>query len=164
MTAGPVHRERWDGPERNQNAPDDVVRDVGREQRGSEQRPDDQTGRLHREDQRHQHPPEGFAGVFAHDGGGHGVVAPDADSQDEMETNESPDARRKRAGDSSSSEDKNFHAVDALAPDHVGDAAEQQRTDSGGKERRRFDQTLLTLPTCHIGLSRAMTTPMMKRS
>ena len=49
------HRERGYRAERQQQAPDQIVRQAGGEQRGGKQRADDQSRRLHGEDQRDHH-------------------------------------------------------------------------------------------------------------
>src|ERR1700679_539068 len=46
------------------------------------------------------------------------------------------------AADGPGGENEDFDAVDALAADHIGDAPEQERADSGGEERRGFDKAL----------------------
>jgi hypothetical protein len=119
-----------------------VVRKMRGEQRGGEERAEDESCGLHAEDHGDHHAARGFAGVFAHDDGGDGVVAADADAEDEAEADKPPDIGGEGAADGAGGEDEDFDAVDALAAHHVGDAAEEQRTEGGGEEGGGFDEAL----------------------
>ena len=152
MAACAVNSERGEGTEGNQDAPDDVVRKVCGEQRGGEQRADDETRGLHGEDERDEHAAIGLAGILAHDGGGDWVVAADADAEDEAEADEPPDVGREGACDGTGGEHQDFDPVDALAAEHIGDAAEEQRADRGGEQGGRIDERFLELAGVPDGL------------
>ena len=68
------------------------------------------------------------------------IVAVDVESQDEPERDQPPEVRREGPGDRAGGEDEHLEVVDPLAAEHVGDAAEDQRAERGGDERRRPDE------------------------
>jgi hypothetical protein len=70
-----------------------------------------------------------FTRVLAHDRGTDGVVAADADPKNEAEEDQPPDAGRQGGGNGAGGEDQDLIAIDALAAQHVGDAAEQKGAD-----------------------------------
>ena len=145
VTARPVDGESGEGSEGDEDAPDDVLREVGGEKAGGEEWADDEARGLHGEDERDEHAAMSLAGVLAHDGGGDRVVSADADAEDETEADEPPDAGGKGAGDSSCGKDEDFDSVDALAAYHVGDTAEEEGSDGGGEKRGGGDETFFDL-------------------
>lgn len=136
-----------------------------RSQQGrGKQRPKDQAGSLHGEDQCHEHATIRLPGVFTHDGRGNRVIPPDANAENEAESDQPPDTGRKRAQKRSGGENQHLNAVNALPPEHVRNTAEQQCAQSGGDERGGVDQCFLHVGHMPKGFRRLMTTPMIKRS
>ena len=69
------------------------------------------------------------ARVLAHDRGGDRVVAADADAEDAPEDDQPGDVRGERRRDRAGREDQDLKSVDPLAPEHVGDPPEHERSD-----------------------------------
>ena len=124
----PEDGQRGHCAEGKQDAPDEVVREMCGQQRGRKQRSDDQACRLHREDQRHHHAAVVLARILAHYGRADRVVAADADTQNEAQSDQPEDIRRKRAGDGAHGQHQHFDAINALAAEHIGNAPEEQRS------------------------------------
>src|SRR5580692_354663 len=84
-----------------------------------------------------------LAGVFTHNRCRHRIVAANADSKYETETDEPPDVRREGTGDGARSKNENFDAVDSFAAEHIRHTAKEQRTESRRQQSRRGDKTFL---------------------
>ena len=70
----------------------------------------------------------------------------------------------KRRGDRAGGEHEHLVAVDALAAQHVGDPAEQDRAERRSEQRGRSDEAPAIGEGCHSSFRIAITTPMMNRS
>jgi hypothetical protein len=136
------HRHRRYGAECQQYAPGNVLRQSRPDERRRKDRADDQAGRLHREYQGHHHAAGALSGILGHNRRAHGVVAADADAEHGAKENQPPDARRQCRGHGADRQHQHLVAIDALAPEHIGDAAEQHRAERRCEQCRRCDKTL----------------------
>jgi hypothetical protein len=123
--------------ETEQDPPGEIVGDPRSEQDRGHQRADDQPGALHREHQADHPAPGLLAGVLAHDRRRHRVVAADADPEDDPADEQERVVRRECRREGPERQDQHLVPVDLLAPEDVGDPAEDDRADRGGQQRRR---------------------------
>ena len=68
------------------------------------------------------------------------------------QTTQEDEARREGGRERPDRQDEDLIAVDALAPEDVGDPAEDQRADGGGEEGDRVDQRDLARGQVPLGL------------
>src|ERR1700728_495958 len=79
------HSQRWYGAERQQEAPYQILRQAGGQKSRCQKRSDDEACSLHREHQRYHHAAALFAGKLAHQRGTDGVIAADANAENDAE-------------------------------------------------------------------------------
>ena len=116
LTAQIEHGQARDGPEREQEPPDEVVRHTRGQQDRSEQGAEDQAEALHGEHEPDHAAARLLARVLAHDRGRDRVVAADADPEDDPAHDEERVAGREGGRDRADGEDEDLVAVIRLRP------------------------------------------------
>ena len=89
----------------------------------------------------HQATPVLAVGVLAHEDGRDRVVATDTEPKDESGHHQPDEARSHGGGDGTDDHDDGHAEVDRLPSEHVGDAAEEQRTEEGAEDGGARDPT-----------------------
>ena len=104
---------------------------------------DDETDGLHGEDEAYESAPITTIGELAHHDCRHGVVAPDAETENEPRDNKKNQIRREGRGECADHHHDRDNDVHVLASEDVGDSTESERPDERPQNGRAGDPTRL---------------------